>query len=181
MLITSPPYVTSYEYADLHQLSTLWLGFVQDYRELRKGTIGSVYDIKITNNQKNKLNLVGKNIYSQLLKTKAESKTSVLKYFLDMELTIVKSYSLIKDNGYAVFVIGNTTIKNVYINNAKYLAQCMIEAGFEKPEIKKRKIDSKILTPFRDGNGKFSSDKRHRKIYSYEYILIAQKRSSNLN
>src|SRR5690606_19350249 len=28
LVITSPPYVTSYEYADLHQLSTLWLGFV---------------------------------------------------------------------------------------------------------------------------------------------------------
>jgi hypothetical protein len=27
MLITSPPYVTSYEYADLHQLSSLWLGY----------------------------------------------------------------------------------------------------------------------------------------------------------
>ena len=25
MIITSPPYVTSYEYADLHQLSSLWL------------------------------------------------------------------------------------------------------------------------------------------------------------
>jgi len=43
LVITSPPYVTSYEYADLHQLSTLWLGFVDDYKELRKGTIGSEY------------------------------------------------------------------------------------------------------------------------------------------
>src|SRR5690606_5303673 len=42
MLITSPPYVTSYEYADLHQLSTLWLGYSSDYKELRNGTIGSL-------------------------------------------------------------------------------------------------------------------------------------------
>lgn len=27
LIVTSPPYVTSYEYADLHQLSTLWLGY----------------------------------------------------------------------------------------------------------------------------------------------------------
>src|SRR5204862_3226561 len=26
LIITSPPYVTSYEYADLHQLSLLWFG-----------------------------------------------------------------------------------------------------------------------------------------------------------
>ena len=30
LIITSPPYVTSYEYANLHQLSTLWLGYVND-------------------------------------------------------------------------------------------------------------------------------------------------------
>ena len=35
-----PPYVTSYEYAGLHQLSSLWLGFASDYRSLREGSIG---------------------------------------------------------------------------------------------------------------------------------------------
>ena len=43
MIITSPPYVTSYEYADLHQLSMLWLDYTDDYRKFRKGTIGSDY------------------------------------------------------------------------------------------------------------------------------------------
>ena len=41
VIVTSPPYVTSYEYADLHQLSSLWLGFSDDYRDLREGSIGS--------------------------------------------------------------------------------------------------------------------------------------------
>ena len=33
MIISSPPYVTSYEYADLHQLSSLWLGYAEDFRD----------------------------------------------------------------------------------------------------------------------------------------------------
>ena len=37
LLVTSPPYVTSYEYADLHQMSALWLDFTDDFRELRRG------------------------------------------------------------------------------------------------------------------------------------------------
>ena len=45
MIITSPPYVTSYEYADLHQLSALWLGFTEDYKNLREGSIGSLHHI----------------------------------------------------------------------------------------------------------------------------------------
>ena len=44
LIITSPPYVTSYEYADLHQLSTLWLDYTTDYKELRKDSIGSLYN-----------------------------------------------------------------------------------------------------------------------------------------
>lgn len=175
LLITSPPYVTSYEYADLHQLSTLWLDYVKDYRELRKGTIGSVYDVSISNDKRENLNSVGKEIYEAVLKTNVRNKSSILKYFIDMAKTIQNSYKLIKKNGYAVFVIGNTKFKGVYINNAKYLAQCFLEAGFKKLEIKKRKISSKTLTPYRDSNGKFSNDGRHRKVYSYEYIIIAQK------
>src|ERR1017187_925163 len=37
VIVTSPPYVTSYDYADIHQLSILWLNYARDYRQLRKG------------------------------------------------------------------------------------------------------------------------------------------------
>ena len=30
LIVTSPPYVTSYEYADLHQLTALWLEYTKD-------------------------------------------------------------------------------------------------------------------------------------------------------
>ena len=45
LLVTSPPYVTSYEYADLHQMSLLWLDFASDFRVFRKGSIGSSFHI----------------------------------------------------------------------------------------------------------------------------------------
>jgi methylase of polypeptide subunit release factors len=175
LLISSPPYVTSYEYADLHQLSTLWLGFTKDYRLLRNGTIGSVYHADLHQNDKENLNSVGKNIYEKLLKTRTKNKKSILKYFLDMEATIKKCQTLVKDDGYVAFVIGNTKYKGVYIDNAQYLAQCLIDNNFTDIEVKKRKITSKILTPYRDKKGKFSTNKKHRKVYSHEYILIARK------
>src|SRR3546814_9151275 len=34
LIVTIPPYDTSYEYADLHQLSSLWLGYAQHHRGL---------------------------------------------------------------------------------------------------------------------------------------------------
>jgi len=52
LIITSPPYVTSYEYADLHQLSLLWFGndpkhfkkwhrFSNEFIDFRRNFIGT--------------------------------------------------------------------------------------------------------------------------------------------
>ena len=43
VIITSPPYVTSYEYADIHQLTGYWMEYISDLREFRKQFIGTSY------------------------------------------------------------------------------------------------------------------------------------------
>ncbi|WP_026710392.1 class I SAM-dependent methyltransferase [Flavobacterium filum] len=178
MLITSPPYVTSYEYADLHQLSTMWLGYTNDFRELRNGTIGSIYNQSLNNLDIEGLDEFAIDTYRNLSNADAKSPRAALKYFIDMRDTINKSYSLINPGGMAVFVIGNTTYKDIYIDNAKYLTKCMLNRGFGEIEVMKRKISSKILSPYRDKRGKFSNNKNHKKIYSYEFVIIARKPSN---
>ena len=66
LLVTSPPYVTSYEYADLHQLSTLWLGYTDDYRSLREGTIGSIHHHTVFEQVVKKLNKTADKVVFQL-------------------------------------------------------------------------------------------------------------------
>lgn len=175
MLISSPPYVTSYEYADLHQLSTLWLGYAKDFRDLRKGTIGSVYHVPIKSKDIEELNEYGHHVVQSLQDIGGRNPRSVAKYFLDMRNAVGKSYDMINAGGLAVFVIGNTTHNGIYINNAKYLAECMFESGYKNLEVFKRRITSKILTPYRDSVGKFSGNKKHKKIYSYEYVVIGRR------
>lgn len=46
MIVTSPPYVTSYEYADLHQLTALWLEYTKDLSDFRKRFIGTSHHNK---------------------------------------------------------------------------------------------------------------------------------------
>ncbi|KAF0212424.1 MAG: putative modification [Ignavibacteria bacterium] len=176
LLITSPPYVTSYEYADLHQLSLLWLGYTNDFRTLRNGTIGSVYHQEISDESiENDVNDIGKGIYADLVRAKKSKAKSVAKYFIDIKKSVRKSYSIINNGGLAVYVIGNTKYKNVYVDNAKYITKCMFDSGFKEVEVLKRSISSKILSPYRDADGKFSNDKRKRKVYNCEFILIAKK------
>lgn len=175
MIITSPPYVTSYEYADLHQLSTLWLDYVEDFRELRQGTIGSLYHNYNFNSELKRLNSTGFKIVSLLLDQHKNKAKSVAKYFLDMQEVAQKAYSILSGNGIAIFIIGNTEYKNVRINNVKHLAESLYDAGFSEVNVTKRKISNKTLTPYRDKFGKFTSDKLGRKVYSEEFIIIGRK------
>ncbi|MCK4798279.1 MAG: class I SAM-dependent methyltransferase [Spirochaetes bacterium] len=175
MIITSPPYVTSYEYADLHQLSSLWLGFTSDYRKLRDGTIGSLHHDYNFNREWKRLNNSGNKIVSLLLDKDKSKAHSVAKYFLDMQVMAKKAYAMLNNKGTALFVIGNTEYKGVRVNNAKHLAESLLDAGFSDLRTTKRKISNKILTPYRTSTGKFSSDSTGRKIYSEEFILIGSK------
>jgi DNA modification methylase len=175
MIITSPPYVTSYEYADLHQLSSLWLGFTDDYRKLREGSIGSLYHEYNFNKELKRLNSTGYNIVTKLLNNQKLQARSVAKYFLDMQQVAQKTFTILNENGIALFVIGNTEYKGIRIDNAKHLAESLLDAGFSKISITKRKISNKILTPYRDERGKFTSNSSGRKIYSEEFIIIGEK------
>lgn len=174
-IITSPPYVTSYEYADLHQLSSLWLDYTDDYKSLRNGTIGSKYNRFDFNEAIKKLNTSALDIVNKLAVVDKCKAKSVTKYYLDMQNVARKAYSLLNKTGFALFVIGNTEYKAVKVDNAYHLAESLFDAGFQEVQIAKRKISNKILTPYRDEFGKFSTNAGGRKIYNEEFILIGRK------
>lgn len=175
MIVTSPPYVTSYEYADLHQLSTLWLDFADDYRDLREGTIGSLHHEYNFNREWKRLNTTGTKIVSLLLDQYKLKARSVAKYLLDMQKVIEKTFEMLSKQGLALFIIGNTEYKGVRIDNAKHLSESLLNVGFKEVLVTKRTISNKILTPYRDERGKFTTDSNGRKVYSEEFIIIGRK------
>lgn len=173
LIISSPPYVTSYEYADLHQLSSLWLQYAEDYRDLRQGSIGSQYNSEDYTIDLNLLNTVGSRIVSELIETqRATAKVrSVARYYVDIQHAIQKCANMINDGGMALFVVGDTEYKGVKINNSEHLIQSLLDNGFTDIKAAKRRISNKLLTPYRDDSGRFSSDKTSRTIYHEEYII----------
>lgn len=175
LIVTSPPYVTSYEYADLHQLSSLWLEYAEDYRELREGTIGSLHHSSDFSETVKSLNKSGFNVVDQLLSQDKLKAKSVAKYFLDMQNVAETSYEMLNADGLVVFVIGDTEYKKVRIENTRHLIESLQTSGFRKIEITKRKISRKILTPYRDERGKFTTNSNSRKVYSEEFIVMGRK------
>lgn len=175
LLVTSPPYVTSYEYADIHQLSTLWLDYSPDYKHFRTGSIGSLYHSGELSINLSKLNQSGLSVVMQMYTVDKKQAKAIAQYYVNMQDVVRKLHNIVKKGGACLFVIGNTEYKSVKIDNARHLAESFLNEGFYNVTIKRRRILNKILTPYRDKNGKFSSDKTSRKIYSEEFLIFAQK------
>lgn len=175
MIITSPPYVTSYEYADLHQLSSLWLGFADDYRELREGSIGSTQHQFNFKKEVKRLNQSGNDVVFSLFSQSARIARSVAKYYLDIQQMAEQCTKILHPDGLALFVIGNTRYKGVVVDNARHLAESLLSAGFSKVSIAKRTISKKILTPYRTSDGRFTRSNSESKVYAEEFILIADR------
>lgn len=175
MIITSPPYVTSYEYADLHQLSALWLDCADDYRDLRAGSIGSHHNDSDFEQDLKRLNVSGSEIVAAIKIIDPSKARAVARYFVDMQRVSVEAFSMLKQKGIALFVIGNTRYSGVRVDNARHLIESLINAGFSEVRIAKRKISKKILTPFRNPKGRFTADGRGRKVYNEEYIIVGNK------
>lgn len=175
LLVTSPPYVTSYEYADLHQLSSLWLGYANDYRELRNGSIGSAQHDLNFNREIKRLNTIANQIVFGLFAQDKAIARAAANYFLDMQAVSQRCYSLLQRKGIALFIIGNTQYKGVRIDNAAHLAESLLRGGFSSVRVAKRKMSGKILTPYRDAIGQFSKSSDGRHVYGEEFVLIAAK------
>lgn len=173
LIITSPPYVTSYEYADLHQLSSLWLDYTTDYRELRKGSIGSIYNSDDFTLDMQQLNNTGKVVVESLNEIEMPSSKikSVARYYIDMQNAVIRCHDMLSQNGMVFFVVGDTEYKGVKILNSKHLVESLMENGFRDIKIGKRTISKRICIPYRDEKGKFSKDKSKRKVYHEEFIV----------
>jgi methylase of polypeptide subunit release factors len=175
LIITSPPYVTSYEYADLHQLSSLWLGFAEDYRTLRDGSIGSSQHTLNFDREIKRLNETGARVVFSLFDQDRSLARSVANYYLDMQKVAQKCRQMLSSEGMALFVIGDTEYKGVRIENARHLSESLIDAGFRTVRVTKRLVKGKILTPYRTEKGRFTRSSLGRNVYAEEFVLIATK------
>ena len=177
LIVTSPPYVTSYDYASIHQLSTLWLGYASDYRPLRRRMLGNQYGVEPPASvDVESLGATAAEAYRGLLSEDRRKAYSVARYFLDMDKAVAKCRRVLNARGMAVFVIGNTKYKGVRVDNSKHLADCMDRAGFRDVETVPRKISWKIMTPYRDPRGRFTRDSTQRKVYGEEFVVVGRRR-----
>ncbi len=186
LIITSPPYVTSYEYADLHQLSLLWFGddpkhfkkwhhFSNGFIDFRRNFIGTSSKAE-KNGDFN--SVIAKKIVDDLMCVERPLAIDVANYFLDMKKVFAEMHRVLKTGGKTCIIIGNTSLRGVEILNAQVAAEQMQAAGFNKVDFIKREIPNKMITPWRDiESGKFTgiNNPSKTRAYEYEYVVVMEK------
>ena len=175
LIVTSPPYVTSYEYADLHQLTALWFEYTKNLSDFRKRFIGTSHNgvKEVTLNSQ-----IAGDIAQDLEKKHKKTANEVAIYFSEMNQCFKEMKRILKKGGRTCIVIGNTSLKGVKILNAEVFVEQLQNLGFKIDDIIKREIPSKNLPSARDEKtGKFSKASDINKTYAYptEYILIMKK------
>ncbi|MBO8130977.1 MAG: hypothetical protein H0Z29_05600 [Candidatus Marinimicrobia bacterium] len=174
LIVSSSPYVTSYEYADLHQLSTIWLDFADNLTAYKKKFIGSAYKLS----EKRKLkSIIAKNIVDKMKQKSKKMAKEIETFFIDMQDVFDESYRILKRGGRCCYVIGNTVLKGISILNAEVFSESLQYSGFKLDKIIKREIPLKILPQKRDEKtGRFANnDKANSEAYPFEYIIIGLK------
>ncbi|MCL5277507.1 MAG: site-specific DNA-methyltransferase [Deltaproteobacteria bacterium] len=172
--ITSSPYVTSYEYADLHQLSTLWFEYAPDLSGYREGFIGTSYKHYEDSRLKSK---IAESIAHQMKNKDQRMAKGIEAFFIDMQECFDETYRILKHGGRCCYVIGNTALKKVDILNAEVFAESMQCSGLAIERVIKREIPLKTLPQKRDaGTGRFAKGgEEDFSAYPTEYIVIGKK------
>jgi len=174
LIVTSPPYVTSYEYADLHQLTALWFSYTAELSEFRRQFIGTAHHEKVSINLQSK---IAEKIVSDLKEKKLKKAREVATYFTEMLEVFLEMQRVLKKGGYACIVIGNTTLEKTDIKNAEVFVEQMQNIGLSLENLIMREIPSKILPQTRDkATGRFTKSKDADFLaYPCEYILVMKK------
>jgi len=174
LVITSSPYVTSYEYADLHQLSTIWLDLADDLKEYKNGFIGTSY--KKYENKRLKGSIAA-DIVDKMSKKSRKTAEEIKAFFSDMEEVFDESFRILKHGGRCCYVIGDTKLEGINVLNAEAFAESLQYSGFKFDRLIKREIPSKILLQKRDEKtGRFANSlEANYEAYPIEYVIIGLK------
>lgn len=120
-VVTSPPYLNAIDYLRGHRLALVWLGWtVPELRSIRSSSIGSERGIQsnlvVSANSKIVEAMIGDAEVSQ------RHRNMIQRYANDLWYMMAEIGRVMKENGRATLVVGNSCLKGTFIKNADGVA-----------------------------------------------------------
>jgi tRNA G10 N-methylase Trm11 len=173
-IITSPPYVVSYDYSDIFKLSTYFLFYQEDYKRFRRTFVGT----PLRKNGRRHFNI---SVPDQLIVDSVVDtgiRRNLTQYYKDMSVFFKNANDHLKNNGRLILVVGDTQLRGIRIPNAYLLNKIAAGIGWSLERVYERQIPVKILPTFRDeATGKFTNRQNSNcsERYEKEYILVLRR------
>ncbi len=176
LVVTSPPYMVSYEYRDIHGLSLKILKNFFGKIPPRGNFIGSISRKLARAYLRSR---TANDIVEQLVAKNPGLGMSINSYFFDMQECFLRMRELLRSGGRIAVVIGDTCLRGVPILNAEVFSEILSDEGFQQIRVVKREIPFKSLPTLRDPkSGRFvriGSSTKLSMAYPHEYILLFEK------
>lgn len=128
MVITSPPYLNAIDYIRGHKFSLVWMGHsISSLRLIRTDNIGSENSgtSKKADQFQETLQRMG-----DVQKLDCRHFGMVMRYVVEMNRVFSECRRVLKDDGQAVFVIGDSTLRGLFIKNSEGLIHLAHKNGF---------------------------------------------------
>lgn len=129
-IITSPPYLNALDYMRGHKLSLVWLGYKIDHLgNIRSSSVGaekappSFADLPLA-----KEVLKGN---PALKKLPTRQQNMIDRYALDIFTIIQESVRVLRKNGKATFVVGNSCVRKIFVENSLIVRNSCKMAGLK--------------------------------------------------
>jgi tRNA G10 N-methylase Trm11 len=139
MILTSPPYLNAIDYMRGHRLSLVWLGYsLGALRHIRSNSIGAerAADLNSCSDEVRRVSAA----LGQIDRLTSRHQNMIVRYCADLILVAKQTSRVMKKSGKAVFVVGNSCLKNVFISNSRGLEIAARIAGLQLVEKKQRKL-----------------------------------------
>ena len=137
LVVTSPPYVNAIDYFRCSKFSLVWMGFtIADLTRLRAESIGTEIGLDYEGDYQ-----LSSFIKILRLKRLPQRQQRIMcTYIVDMRDAINEVARVLVPGGHAVYVIGENTIRGVFVRNAKLLRLLAEQAGLSVEASTRRRL-----------------------------------------
>jgi len=138
-VLTSPPYLNAIDYMRGHRLSLVWLGYsFSELRTIRSTAIGAERAQDPNTPQKN-IKLVT-DAMCDFAGMEPRCQKMISRYAYDLLQMTAQTAKVLKPGGKATYVVGNSCLKGIFIQNASGVAAAAKAAGMKKIKISERDL-----------------------------------------
>jgi DNA modification methylase len=160
-IVTSPPYLNAIDYLRGHRLALVWLGHkIGDLRIVRAESIGA--ERGPTNPDRDASLIAGLTSGLEgLERLPSRFRGMIGRYAVDMASLMAEAQRVLRPSGIATIVVGDSTLRGVFIENSKIVKAAARRAGFRfRSQVRRQLQPGRRYLPPPDRAGRVELSKR---------------------